>query len=439
MKLIYKISKKQLRDNILIDLPASKSLSNRALILKGLCESDNSNEGDCELSHISDCDDTKVMLAAHSKDMDSYVFDGDYRIVDIGAAGTSMRFLTAYFAAQEGAKVIMTGSERMRQRPISVLVDALRKLGADVEYVDNEGFPPLRINGKKLEGGKLEIDGSISSQYISALLMIAPTLQQGLELHLLGNVTSVPYIRMTLSMMQEFGVSSAFDDCIIKISPSHYKNIPYSVESDWSAASYWYEVLATTPKLHSIRLKGLRLDSTQGDMHVADYFRELGIDTEPCAEGVLIKRSNRPLPEQVEWDMSSQPDLAQTMICTLCWLGVPFDIKGLHTLRIKETDRIAALENELANLGYIVEDSDNDRMYWDGYTAIDDEVAIQLAETQTFGPIATYKDHRMAMAFAPLCNEACSIKINEPEVVSKSYPSFWNDMKAIGYIINKVK
>ena len=232
--MIYKISKKQLRDNILIDLPASKSLSNRALILKGLCESNNSNESGYELSHISDCDDTKVMLAAHSKDKDSYVFDGDYRIVDIGAAGTSMRFLTAYFAAQEGAKVIMTGSERMRQRPISVLVDALRKLGADVEYVDNEGFPPLRINGKKLEGGKLEIDGSISSQYISALLMVAPTLQQGLELHLLGNVTSVPYIKMTLSMMQEFGVSSAFDDCIIKISPSHYKNIPYSVESAWS-------------------------------------------------------------------------------------------------------------------------------------------------------------------------------------------------------------
>ena len=429
----YKISKGQLLDSTLIDLPASKSLSNRALILSGLCESE------CQLSHISDCDDTKVMLAAHSKDSSKYVYDNGYRVVDIGAAGTSMRFLTAFFATREGAKVIMTGSERMRQRPISILVDALRNLGADIEYIENEGFPPLRINGKNLDGGDLDIDGSISSQYISALLMVGGSLKNGLNLNLLGNITSVPYIKMTLSMMEEFGVKSEWEGNIIKVTPQKYTATSYAIESDWSAASYWYEALATSPKLHSIRLKGLRLDSTQGDMHVADYFRELGIDTEACAEGVLIKRSNRPLPEQVEWDMSSQPDLAQTMICTLCWLGVRFDIKGLHTLRIKETDRIAALENELANLGYIVEDSDNDRMYWDGYTAVDDEVALQLAETQTFGPIATYKDHRMAMAFAPLCNESCSIKINEPEVVSKSYPSFWDDMKAIGYTIKKVK
>ena len=427
----YKISKGQLLDNVLIDLPASKSLSNRALILRGLCQNE------CEISHISDCDDTKVMLAAHSKDQSTYRYDGEYRIVDIGAAGTSMRFLTAFFATRKGAKVIMTGSERMRQRPISILVDALRQLGADIEYTGNEGFPPLRIKGKKLEGGRLEIDGSISSQYISALLMIAPTLKLGLDLHLLGNITSVPYIQMTLSMMQEFGVQSQWNDNVISVAPQQYTATSYTVESDWSAASYWYEVLATSPKLHSIRLKGLRLDSTQGDMHVCDYFHELGIETEAFADGVIIKRNNQPLPEGVEWDMSSQPDLAQTMICTLCWLGVKFDIKGLHTLRIKETDRIAALENELANLGYIVEDADNNRMFWDGYTAIDDEVAIQLAETQTFGPIATYKDHRMAMAFAPLCNEACSIKIDEPEVVSKSYPSYWNDLRSIGFSIAK--
>jgi len=430
----YKILKGNLKNNILIDLPASKSLSNRALILKGLCS------GDCQLTHISDCDDTKVMLAAHSKDESQYVYDGDYRIVDIGAAGTSMRFLTAYFASQEGAKVIMTGSERMRQRPISILVDALRKLGADIEYTGNEGFPPLRIKGKKLQGGKLEIDGSISSQYISALLMIAPTLVQGLELHLLGDVTSVPYIKMTLSMMKEFGVDATWNQetNIISIAPQQYNAISYAIESDWSAASYWYEVLATTKKgLQSIRLKGLRLDSTQGDSHVADYFAELGIKTEACEEGVIISKTKTPPAEQVEWDMVNQPDLAQTMICTLCWLGIPFEIKGLHTLRIKETDRIAALENELSKLGYVVEDAEDDVMYWDGYTAIDDEVAIQLAESQFFGPIATYKDHRMAMAFAPLCNEACSIVIEEPEVVSKSYPTFWNDMKAIGFSITK--
>ena len=417
----FKILRGTLRDNVLIDLPASKSLSNRALIMQGLCSSP------CLLSHISDCDDTRVMLMAHSKDTSSYIYDGNCRIIDIGAAGTSMRFLTAFFSSQEGARVIMTGSERMRQRPISVLVDALRKLGADIEYMGNEGFPPLRINGQRLEGGILEIDGSISSQYISALLMIAPTLQKGLELHLLNNVTSVPYIRMTLSMMQEFGIESCWEGNTIMIRPQSYSAIDYSVESDWSAASYWYEILALTDGISSIRLKGLRLDSTQGDCHIADYFRQLGINTEACAEGIRISKREGSLPERVKWDMSSQPDLAQTVVTTCCALGVHFRISGLHTLRIKETDRIAALENELLKLGYVVSDQDDRVMLWDGTTS----------EATPLSPVATYHDHRMAMAFAPLSLTSAdgSILIDDPQVVTKSYPTYWDDIQSLGFEI----
>lgn len=419
--MIYRISKGQLLDNTLVDLPASKSLSNRALIMQGLCKDE------CRIKHISDCDDTKVMLAAHSSDKTQHIFDGEYRIIDIGAAGTSMRFLSAFFASQDNAKVIMTGSERMRQRPISILVDALRSLGADVEYTEKKGFPPLRINGKRLNGGKLEIDGSISSQYISALLMIAPTLKQGLQLYLTGNVTSVPYIRMTLSMMKEFGINSRWNDNVIEVGPQSYSIKEYTVESDWSAASYWYEILALTNDIKSIRLKGLRLDSTQGDCFIAKYFEELGVGTEPCEDGIRIYKNGKSIPAQVEWDMSSQPDLAQTVIATCCALGVQFDIKGLHTLRIKETDRIAALENELLKLGFIVDDRENREMMWNGR---------KVSISSTVEAIKTYQDHRMAMAFAPLAliTDSQYIDIDNPAVVSKSYPTYWEDILSLGFI-----
>ena len=422
--MVYKISKSRLAENELIDLPASKSLSNRALILRSL------NSAHCPISHISDCDDTRVMLAAFNADSRTHQFEGNYRIIDIGAAGTSMRFLTAFFASQQGQKVIMTGSERMRQRPISILVDALGRLGADIEYCANEGFPPLRINGKQLEGGVLEIDGSVSSQYISALLMIAPTLTNGLELHLTGKVTSVPYINMTLTMMRQFGVQSSWQGNVINVAHQEYSAESFEVESDWSAASYWYEILALTSQINSIRLKGLHLDSTQGDCQIARYFQEFGIKTEACTEGVIITKTSAVLPQKVEFDMSSQPDLAQTVVATCCALGVHFHIKGLHTLRIKETDRIAALENELAKLGFIVSDCNDSEMMWDGQ--------CNDASNQ---PIATYKDHRMAMAFAPLCliTQNAFINIDDPAVVSKSYPSFWNDMRQIGFLVEETK
>lgn len=415
------IAPKQIPAGLSIDLPASKSLSNRALIMNALAG------GKGTLQHISDCDDTQVMLAAFDPDATKYVYAADgARIVDIGAAGTSMRFLTAYFATRAGAEIVMTGSERMKKRPIALLVEALRTLGAEIEYLETEGCPPLRIHGKQLEGGTLSIDGSVSSQYISALLMIAPTLTKGLQLSLTGRVTSVPYIEMTLSMMQEYGIVTQWDKETMKISvlPQQYAAREYFIESDWSASSYWYEIMALAndgmaqeSEEVNIQLEGLFEKSLQGDAAIADFFA-----------GIKAK------PEVLQLDMTSQPDLAQTVIAACCALAQPFRITGLHTLRIKETDRVAALEVELKKLGYVVKDeiltlgngASTIVMSWDG----------ERCEEAPSPVIATYKDHRMAMAFAPLALKRESIDIDDPAVVSKSYPTYWDDLKKAGFIIN---
>lgn len=414
--MVYKIvAPKQIPAGLSINLPASKSLSNRALIMNALAG------GKGSLQHISDCDDTKVMLAAFDKDADKYVFATDgARIVDIGAAGTSMRFLTAYFATRPGAEVVMTGSERMKKRPIALLVEALRNLGAEIEYLETEGCPPLRIHGKQLEGGALSIDGSVSSQYISALLMIAPTLSQGLQLSLTGQVTSVPYIQMTLSMMQEYGIVTAWDKekQLISVAPQQYAAREYFIESDWSASSYWYEIMALAND-EAIQLEGLFAESLQGDAAIASFFAQI-----------------KAKPEVLKLDMTSQPDLAQTVIVACCALCQPFSITGLHTLRIKETDRVAALEVELKKLGYVVKDetvtlgngASTIVMSWDG----------ERCEEAPSPVIATYKDHRMAMAFAPLALKRESIGIDDPAVVSKSYPTYWDDLKKAGFEI-KIK
>ena len=418
---------------VAIDLPASKSLSNRALILKALCDED------CQLSHLSDCDDTRVMLQAFEGDCRGN--DGAPRVVDIGAAGTSMRFLTAYFAAQ-GAEVIMAGSERMKQRPIGILVNALRELGADIQYMEQEGFPPLRISGKKLKGGALSIDGSTSSQYISALLMIAPCLTEGLQLTLTGDVTSRPYIEMTRQMMREFGVQTEWvDDHCIHVAPQKYKAKAYAVESDWSAASYWYEI-ALFRGFSGIScrylLKGLKQESLQGDSRVADFFAELGLHTSFCAEGAIIdndkivqslgsESDESPIPDKVQWDLTDQPDLAQTLIVTCCAVGIHFDITGLHTLRIKETDRIAALQTELRKFGHVVHVEGDNRMIF----------ANEDCEGELVPMVATYHDHRMAMAFAPLAILGTKHYICHPEVVSKSYPTYWDDQKLANFQITE--
>lgn len=402
--------------------------------MQGLCRDH------CLLTNISDCDDTRVMLKAFDNDATKYSFaDDGARIVDIGAAGTSMRFLTAFFASQEGAEVVMTGSERMKQRPIALLVDALRTLGAQIDYVGAEGFPPLRIHGRKLEGGTLTIDGSVSSQYISALLMIAPTMSKGLALTLSGHITSVPYIEMTLGMLRQFCITSTWDNLtqVISIAPQPYKAQQYHVESDWSAASYWYEIASLTARnlSNAISLEGLHAQSLQGDAAIANYFESLGIRTTYCDDAVTLESSDIPTEARtpLEMDLTSQPDLAQTLIVTCCALNVPFRITGLHTLRIKETDRVAALETELKKLGYVITDQELNgsvEMQWDG----------TRREAEADPVIATYKDHRMAMAFAPmsLVLPSHNILIDDPGVVSKSYPNYWEDLRTAGFSIKEL-
>ena len=385
-----------------IQLPASKSISNRALILDALSYSP------YDIENLSDCDDTNVTIKA---------LDSNETTFDIGAAGTAMRFLTAFLSKTVGEWVI-TGSERMKQRPIKILVDALNKLGARIEYVEKEGFPPLRIYGSALMGGEIHLDGSVSSQYISALMMIAPTMQNGLTIILDGEVISKPYINMTLRMMQEYGVDVLFDGNKIVIERDEYQPVPYTVEADWSAASYWYEILSIVGK-GGVFLKGLRNESFQGDSKVAELFLQLGVHTTYMSDGVLLT-ATKVTSTTFEYDFTDQPDLAQTFAVTCCLKAVPFVFKGLQSLKIKETDRIAALINELAKLGFVVFEPAESQLAWDGKRI---EPASEVS-------ISTYDDHRMAMAFAPAALLQ-KITIENPKVVSKSYPKFWEDLELL--------
>jgi 3-phosphoshikimate 1-carboxyvinyltransferase len=382
-----------------ISLPASKSISNRALILDALSYSP------YDIQNLSDCDDTNVLVNA---------LDSNNTTFDIGAAGTTMRFLTAFLSKTVGEWVI-TGSERMKQRPIKLLVDALNGLGARIEYVENEGYPPLRIFGSALMGGEIRLKGNVSSQYISALMMIAPCMQQGLKIVLEGKVISKPYIAMTMQMMDEYGINVDFTGNVIQIEAQEYQPIPYKVESDWSAASYWYEILSLIGK-GGVFLKGLCENSYQGDSKVASLFEQLGVKTSYLEDGVLLS-PNGELTSRMEYDFTDEPDLTQTFAVTCCLKNIPFKFSGLETLKIKETDRIAALINELAKLGYVVYEPAESQLAWDG----------ERCEQASPISIATYHDHRMAMAFAPAAL-ITPIIIEEPQVVSKSYPTFWDDI-----------
>ena len=388
--------------NLEIILPASKSISNRALILNALAYSP------YDIQNLSDCDDTRVTVKA---------LDSNDTTFDIGAAGTAMRFLTAFLAKTVGEWII-TGSERMKNRPIKLLVNALTSLGARIEYVEKEGYPPLRIFGSALMGGEISLNGGVSSQYISALMMIAPYMQNGLKIKLEGKVISVPYIRMTMSMMKEYGVIVTFENNEIDIKPQLYKPIQYKVESDWSAASYWYEILSIAGK-GQIFLSGLNANSSQGDSKVAELFEQLGVITDYQTEGVLLT-SNENFSTKFEYDFVDQPDLAQTFAVTCCLKNIPFHFKGVQSLKIKETNRIAALINELAKLGYVLFEPFEGELAWAG----------ELCNAAEEISIATYEDHRMAMAFAPAALKI-PIVIEEPEVVSKSYPNFWKDFEKL--------
>lgn len=391
-----------------IQLPSSKSICNRALIIWAL------SKGCKSIDNLSDCDDTRVMVRALENMPDT---------IDIMAAGTAMRFLTAFLSVTEGEHTI-TGTERMRQRPIKILVDALRSIGADIEYTENEGFPPLKIKGTRLEGKEITLPGDVSSQYISALMMIGPILKNGLKLKLTGNIISRPYINLTIEIMKEFGGKAEWEkDNVIVIHPQNYKPVPYYVESDWSAASYWYEIAALSEDA-CIELPGLFEKSFQGDSKVAELFEQLGVKTEYADKHITLSKS-RNITERLEYDFVNQPDLAQTFVVTCCMLEIPFRFSGLQSLKIKETDRMAALMKEMKKLGYVISESEGSILEWNG----------ERCESETTPAIDTYEDHRMAMAFAPAALKLKNIRINNPQVVSKSYPGFWNDLTKAGFNI----
>jgi 3-phosphoshikimate 1-carboxyvinyltransferase len=403
-----------------IHLPASKSISNRALIIYSL------SGGSMMPQNLSDCDDTQVMIEALRYMPET---------IDIKAAGTAMRFLTAYMSVMRGTHVL-TGTERMKHRPIGILVDALRRLGAEIAYVGEEGFPPLKITGQPLQGGELELQGGVSSQYVSALLMIGPVLKNGLTLRLLGDVISRPYIDLTLWMMREFGADVEWTDAhTIEVKPQPYRRRHYFIENDWSAASYWYQMVALSRDRDAeVTLAGLMDGSKQGDSSVRYIFSLLGVKTtfktkeEGVPQTVTLTKSRRPVP-RLEYDFVNSPDLAQTFVVTCALLGVHFRFTGLRTLKIKETDRISALKTEMRKLGFVIHDEDDSVLYWDG----------ERCEPQEVAAIDTYEDHRMALAFAPV-SLLRPVVINNPQVVTKSYPSFWDHLKAAGFsIIEELK
>ena len=393
-------------------LPASKSISNRALIIHAL------SGGKILPENLSNCDDTEVIVAA--------LKDNPYEI-NIKAAGTAMRFMTAYLAVNEGKEHVLTGTERMKHRPIGILVDALRFLGADIEYIGEEGFPPLRIHGKRLDGGLLEVPGNISSQYISALLMIGPTLNNGLKLRLAGDIISRPYIDLTLWTMREFGADAEWSDYdTIEVRPQPYKEHPYYIENDWSGASYWYEIVALSKDPEAtVQLEGLMDGSKQGDSSLRYIFSLLGVKTtfqtkkQGIPTTVTIQRTGHCVP-RLEYDFINAPDLTQTFVVTCALLNIPFHFRGLSTLKIKETDRIEALKKEMRKLGYVIKDANDNELIWEG----------ERCEPDLESGIDTYEDHRMALAFAPAACRIDKIRINNPQVVTKSYPNYWNDLKS---------
>lgn len=401
-----------------VELPSSKSISNRAIIIYAL------SGGEILPEHLSNCDDTEVIVNA--------LWNMPH-VINIKAAGTAMRFMTAYLAVTPGTHVI-TGTERMKHRPIHILVDALRRLGADIEYEEEEGFPPLKISGKELEGGTLEIQGNTSSQFISALLMIGPRLKNGLTLKLCGDIISRPYVDLTLCTMRDFGITAEWTDTdTIEVKSMPYKPTKYYIESDWSAASYWYEMMALADDPEAeVQLKGLMDGSLQGDSVAKYLFNMLGIRTvfsnkNRGEQTIVTLKKTGMHSARLDYDFINQPDLAQTFVVTCALMNIPFHFTGLASLRIKETDRIEALKTEMQKMGYMISDGDGTELIWNG----------ERCEPDSNITIDTYEDHRMAMAFAPAAMKLGSIKINNPEVVSKSYPAFWDDLRGAGFSITQ--
>lgn len=407
--MIYRITLPQGIRSTTIQLPTSKSISNRLLLINVLSHSN------ILPNNLSDSDDTRVMLHA---------IQSDCTAIDVGAAGTSMRFLTAYLALVEGEHFI-TGSERMKRRPISILVDALRQLGAEIQYAENEGFPPLKIRGHKLRGGDIYLQGNVSSQYISAIMMIAPYVDNGLRIHLQGKIVSKPYIAMTLQIMNDYGINAIWNDDLIIIPFGQYKHQQRTVEADWSAASYWYAFAALAPQT-KFKLVGLQSNSLQGDSTVVQIASNYGVNTK-YQEGSVTIESQQSNNKVLDYDFNSQPDLAQTFVVLSCLMNKYFRFVGLESLVVKETDRISALVAELAKLGYKLTTNHVDTIEWHGERCEPNDE-----------PISTYNDHRMAMAFAVATILRGTIQIRDPMVVTKSYPSFWSDIRKAGFVIEEL-
>ncbi len=394
-----------------IPITGSKSESNRLLLLQALFP-------EIEIKNLSNSDDSNLMRNALNKSSG---------VIDIHHAGTAMRFLTAFLSIQENREVEITGSKRMKERPIKILVNALKDLGANIKYLDKKGFPPLKIKGKQLIGGKVSLKANVSSQYISALLLIAPRLKKGLKLKLKGEITSTPYIKMTLNLLDQIGVKTKFEGDTIRVKPfsKKLKSTKLIVESDWSSASYYYSIIALSEVHTQIQLSSYKQDSLQGDSVLAEIYKEFGVITTFDNNSItLLKSKIKNRQSLIELDLANAPDIAQTIAVTCFGLGLECNLTGLHTLKIKETDRLLALKNELEKLG--------------GEVNITDE-SLHLSASKDIKSnveIATYNDHRMAMAFAPLALKT-SLAINHANVVSKSYPDFWSDLESIGFSINK--
>jgi len=402
--------------NSQLKLTGSKSETNRLLLLQALYPN-------LVLENSSNSDDSVVMIKAlnaqHLKPKTQYPK------IDVHHAGTAMRFLTAYFAAQDGFEVQLTGSSRMKERPIKILVDALNELGAEISYIEKEGFPPLKIKGKKLTESKVSLPANVSSQYISALLLIAPKLENGLELTLKGDITSVSYIKMTLAILNEMGVETSFVENQITVKPqSAIQNSEFAIESDWSSASYWYSIVALSEIGTQITLSSFKENSLQGDFALVEIYKNFGVETVFNTNHMLLRKVENLKPETLNLKLNNSPDIAQTIAVTCFGLGISCHLTGLHTLKIKETDRLEALKIELTKLGAAI-------------SITNDSLILEQSENiNTNVSISTYQDHRMAMAFAPLALKV-PIIIENAEVVSKSYPTFWEDCKQFGFLLEE--
>jgi 3-phosphoshikimate 1-carboxyvinyltransferase len=398
-----------------VKITGSKSETNRLLLLQALYPT-------ITLENTSNSDDSEVMVDALQK---SKIRNQKSLIVDVHHAGTAMRFLTAFFAIQEGKEVVLTGSSRMKERPIKILVEALQQLGAEITYEENEGFPPIKIIGKKLTQSKVSLPANVSSQYISALLLIAPKLENGLELTLEGEITSIPYIKMTLALLNEIGIETSFENNKIKVCHTELVSVSkLTIESDWSSASYWYSIVALSEIGTQITLSSYKKDSLQGDSALAEIYKDFGVETIFENNSITISKTEICNLKSVNCNLQSSPDIAQTIAVTSFGLGIGCHLTGLHTLKIKETDRLEALKIELSKLGATI-------------SVTNDSLTIEQSNNLNSNiTIATYQDHRMAMAFAPLALKV-PIIINDAEVVSKSYPTFWEDLESIGFQLEK--